>query len=122
MAASPRSPKELAGLLDSLRANIAQVFLGKPESIRLALVALLADGHLLLEDVPGVGKTLLAKAISRSLGCTFHRVQFTPDLLPGDLIGTSVFNQSSGQFVFQAGPLFAQVVLADEINRATPRT
>src|SRR5207248_8145411 len=98
------------------------VLLGKPDVIRLALVALLAEGHLLIEDVPGVGKTLLAKALARSLDCTFHRIQFTPDLLPSDLLGTSVFHQGSGRFVFQPGPLFAHVVLADEINRATPRT
>jgi MoxR-like ATPase len=98
------------------------VLLGKPDVIRMALVGLLAEGHLLIEDVPGVGKTLLAKALARSLDCTFHRIQFTPDLLPSDLIGTSVFHQPSGSFIFQPGPLFAQVVLADEINRATPRT
>ena len=110
------------GPLARLQENIGAVFLGKPEVIRLALTCLLADGHLLLEDVPGVGKTLLAKALARSLACSFHRIQFTPDLLPGDLLGTSVFHQPSGQFVFQPGPIFAQVVLADEINRATPRT
>jgi MoxR-like ATPase len=108
--------------IDRLRANLSGVLLGKAEVIDLALVALLAEGHLLIEDVPGVGKTLLAKALARSLDCTFHRIQFTPDLLPSDLIGTSVFQQPTGQFVFQPGPLFAQVVLADEINRATPRT
>jgi MoxR-like ATPase len=117
-----RPPAELSKLLAVLRDNIAGVFLGKPEAIRYALVVLLADGHLLLEDVPGVGKTLLAKAMAKSLACSFHRIQFTPDLLPGDLIGTSVFHQPTGQFVFQPGPVFAQVVLADEINRATPRT
>jgi MoxR-like ATPase len=108
--------------LERLRANVASVFLGKPEVIHFALAALLAEGHLLIEDVPGIGKTLLAKALARSLGCSFHRIQFTPDLLPSDLLGTSVFHQGSGAFVFQPGPLFAQVVLADEINRATPRT
>jgi MoxR-like ATPase len=109
-------------LLERLHGNVAGVLLGKPEVIRLALVTLLAEGHLLIEDVPGIGKTLLAKALARSLGCSFHRIQFTPDLLPSDLLGTSVFHQGTGSFVFQPGPLFAQVVLADEINRATPRT
>jgi MoxR-like ATPase len=114
----PRS----ADPLERLRANIASVFLGKPDVIQWMLVTLLADGHLLIEDVPGIGKTLLAKALASSLGCTCHRIQFTPDLLPSDLIGTSVFHQASGEFVFKPGPLFAQVVLADEINRTTPRT
>ncbi|MHB1424156.1 MAG: AAA family ATPase [Gemmataceae bacterium] len=109
-------------LLAKLENNVASVFLGKGEIIRLALVALLAEGHLLIEDVPGIGKTLLAKALARSLGCSFHRIQFTPDLLPSDLLGTSVFHQGTGAFVFQPGPLFTQVVLADEINRASPRT
>jgi MoxR-like ATPase len=109
-------------LLEQVRANIARVLIGKPEVIQMALVTLLAEGHLLIEDVPGIGKTLLAKAIARSLDCSFHRIQFTPDLLPSDLIGTMVFHQPSGEFVFKEGPLFTQVVLADEINRATPRT
>ncbi len=113
---------EAMQLLAELENNVASVFLGKPEIIRLSVVALLAEGHLLIEDVPGIGKTLLAKALARSLGCSFHRIQFTPDLLPSDLLGTSVFHQGAGSFVFQPGPLFAQVVLADEINRATPRT
>jgi MoxR-like ATPase len=122
-AASPGlSTADVARLLGRLHDNVAQVLLGKPELIRLAVVALLAEGHLLLEDVPGVGKTLLAKALARSLDCTFHRIQFTPDLLPSDLIGTSIYHQATGKFVFQPGPIFAQIVLADEINRATPRT
>src|SRR5262249_14142317 len=111
-----------AAAIERLRANIASVLLGKPEAIQIVLVCLLAEGHLLIEDVPGIGKTLLAKALANSLGCTFHRIQFTPDLLPSDLIGTSVFHQNTGEFVFKPGPLFAQVVLADEINRTTPRT
>ncbi len=109
-----RSPRELAGLLEALRANIGRVFLGKPEVVRLAAVALLADGHLLLDDVPGVGKTLLAKALARSLACKFSRIQFTPDLLPGDLIGVTIYRAQTGEFVFQPGPVFAEVVLADE--------
>jgi MoxR-like ATPase len=115
----PAAPAELFG---RLRDNIGTVFLGKPEVIQFALVALLAEGHLLIEDVPGIGKTLLARALARSLDCPCHRIQFTPDLLPSDLLGTSVFHQASGEFVFKPGPLFAPVILADEINRATPRT
>lgn len=111
-----------AALVQRLAGNITHVFLGKPEVVKLALVTLLADGHLLIEDVPGIGKTLLAKALARSLDCAFHRIQFTPDLLPSDLIGTSVYNQQTGEFVFKPGPLFANIALADEINRATPRT
>ena len=117
----PKLP-DLAGMLARLSDNIAGVFLGKPEVVRLAVVALLAEGHLLLEDVPGVGKTLLAKALARSLDCRFSRIQFTPDLLPGDLIGVTIYREKTGEFVFQPGPLFAELLLADEINRATPRT
>src|SRR5580698_5311163 len=113
MSESPRSQKELATLLEALRANIGQVFLGKPEVIRLVLVGLLADGHLLLEDVPGVGKTLLAKALSRSLACKFSRIQFTPDLLPSDLTGVTIYREKTGEFIFQPGPIFTEIVLAD---------
>lgn len=108
--------------LTELRDTVTSVFLGKAEAVKLALVTLLAQGHLLIEDVPGLGKTLLAKSLARSLGCAFHRIQFTPDLLPSDLLGTTVYQQNAGAFVFQPGPIFTQIVLADEINRATPRT
>ena len=118
----PQPPAELAQLVETLRENVAGVFLGKPEVIRFAIIALLADGHLLLEDVPGVGKTLLAKALAKSLECKFSRIQFTPDLLPGDLLGTNILNQRESKFEFAPGPIFSQVIVADEINRATPRT
>lgn len=108
--------------LKKLTDNIGSVFIGKPDSIQYTLVVLLAEGHLLIEDVPGIGKTLLAKALARSLDCAFHRIQFTPDLLPSDLTGTSVYHQQSSEFVFRPGPIFTNIVLADEINRATPRT
>ncbi|MEZ6139543.1 MAG: MoxR family ATPase [Zavarzinella sp.] len=108
--------------LQQLVTNITSVVLGKIEVVRLGVIALLADGHILLEDVPGVGKTLLAKAFAKSIDASFHRVQFTPDLLPADLLGTNVLDQKAGEFRFMPGPLFSQVVLADEVNRATPRT
>lgn len=95
---------------------------GKSDVIELVLVALLADGHILMEDVPGVGKTMMARAIARSLGCEFQRIQFTPDLLPSDVTGVSVYNQQIGEFQFRPGPILSQIVLADEVNRATPRT
>lgn len=105
-----------------LRENIQKVIVGKADVIDLALIAVLCEGHLLLEDVPGTGKTTLAKTIAASLGCTFRRVQFTPDLLPSDLTGIYYFNQKSQEFEYRPGPLMAQILLADEINRATPRT
>jgi MoxR-like ATPase len=111
-----------AELVQRLERNIARVIRGKPAAIRNAVLALLARGHLLIEDVPGVGKTTLARALALSIGGTFHRIQFTSDLLPSDILGVSVLDTPSGQFVFRPGPLFANVVLADEINRTTPRT
>jgi MoxR-like ATPase len=103
-------------------ANVERVIVGKHDVVRLALVALVCQGHILIEDVPGTGKTVLAKAIARSLGCSFRRIQFTPDLLPSDVTGLSIYNQRSQEFEFRPGPIMAQVVLADEINRATPKT
>jgi len=105
-----------------LISNIERVIMGKREAIRLAVIALLADGHLLIEDVPGVAKTMLARSLARSLGATFRRIQCTPDLLPTDITGLSVFNQKTGEFEFNPGPVMANIVLADEINRAPPRT
>ena len=107
---------------EQIRANVAQVIIGKLDVIDLLLVALLSDGHVLLEDVPGMGKTVLAKSLARSLGATFQRVQGTPDLLPTDIIGVSYYDQKQNEFVFRNGPLFAQILLVDEINRTTPRT
>jgi MoxR-like ATPase len=109
-------------LVDRVQSNIARVLRGKPDVIRLAVVGLLAEGHVLIEDVPGVGKTLLARALARSIGGTFRRIQFTPDLLPSDIIGTNIFNAQSSSFSFKPGPIFANIILADEVNRTTPRT
>jgi MoxR-like ATPase len=103
-------------------ANVEKVIVGKRAEVQLAVVALLCQGHVLIEDVPGVGKTMLAKALARSVGCTFKRVQFTPDLLPSDITGVSIYNQKSQEFEFRAGPVITQILLADEINRATPKT
>jgi len=102
--------------------NVEKVIVGKGDVVDLTIVALLCEGHILLEDVPGIGKTVLAKSIAKSLGCSFHRIQCTPDLLPTDITGTYIFNQKTSDFEFRAGPIMAQVVLTDEINRATPRT
>ena len=107
---------------DKVLANVERVIVGKHNEVRLALVALLCRGHLLIEDVPGTGKTVLAKAIARSLSCSFRRIQFTPDLLPSDVSGLSIYNQKTQEFEFRPGPIMSQVVLADEINRATPKT
>jgi len=107
---------------DRVSNNVEQVIVGKRRAVDLVLIALLCRGHVLLEDVPGVGKTVLAKSIARSIGCTFKRIQFTPDLLPSDVTGVSIYNQATGQFEFRPGPVVAQIVLADEINRATPKT
>jgi MoxR-like ATPase len=112
----------VAATAGKIIANIERVIVGKKQQVSLALVAYFCEGHILLEDVPGVAKTMLARAIARSLGCTFKRVQCTPDLLPTDITGVSVFNQKTTEFEFRSGPIFAQIVLADEINRATPRT
>ena len=109
-------------MIAALEANIGRVLLGKSESIRLAVVALLAQGHLLIEDAPGVGKTVLAKALAKCLNCGFQRLQFTPDLLPSDILGSSVYLPNRGEFEFRPGPIFTNVLLADEINRTTPRT
>ncbi|MBX3014015.1 MAG: MoxR family ATPase [Caldilineaceae bacterium] len=109
-------------LAQRVRANVAQVIVGKDEVIDLLLVALFCEGHVLLEDVPGIGKTTLAKTVARSIGAHFQRIQFTPDLLPSDITGVSIYNQQSQQFEYRAGPIMAQILLADEINRAGPRT
>jgi MoxR-like ATPase len=105
-----------------VRENVERVIVGKGDVVELAIVAVLCEGHILFEDVPGLGKTVLAKSLARSLGCSFRRIQCTPDLLPSDITGTYIFNQKTADFEFRAGPIMSQVVLADEINRATPRT
>lgn len=109
-------------LSQKLEKNLSEVIIGKSETIRLIVIALLSQGHLLIEDVPGVGKTMLARSLAKSLGCRFKRIQFTPDMLPSDVTGVSIYNQNTREFEYRPGPLMAQIVLADEINRATPKT
>ena len=114
--------EDARAVVEEVARSVERVISGKPEAVRLSLVALLAEGHLLIEDVPGVGKTMLAKALARSIDCTMHRIQFTPDLLPGDVTGVSVFDQRTHAFEFRPGAVFANIVLGDEINRASPKT
>ena len=118
----PQDWQRFAARFHEIEANVEQVVRGKHEEIRLALTAMIAEGHLLIEDVPGVGKTMLAKAIARSVDCSFRRIQFTPDLLPTDITGVNVFNQEQRDFEFKPGAVFANIVLGDEINRASPKT
>jgi len=118
----PQEWQRFAASFHGIEENVERVVRGKHREIRLALVALIAEGHLLIEDVPGVGKTMLAKAIARSIDCSFRRIQFTPDLLPTDVTGVNVFNQEHGDFEFKPGAIFANIVLGDEINRASPKT
>ncbi|MEO7442570.1 MAG: AAA family ATPase, partial [Acidimicrobiales bacterium] len=113
---------EFADTFEAIVANVGQVIQGKSEAIRLSVCCLVAEGHLLIEDVPGVGKTTLAKAIAASLGCSWHRIQFTPDLLPSDVTGVTVYSRTNGSFEFRPGGIFANIVLGDEINRASPKT
>ncbi|MGA9190164.1 MAG: MoxR family ATPase [Anaerolineales bacterium] len=113
---------DIKTLADRVVENIEKVIVGKADSVRLTVVGLLCQGHLLIEDVPGTGKTMLAKSLARSLGCSFNRIQFTPDMLPSDVTGVSIFNQKAQEFEFRPGPIMAQIVLTDEINRATPKT
>ncbi|MDQ2906902.1 MAG: MoxR family ATPase [Ktedonobacteraceae bacterium] len=117
-----QSVQDLAAAVQRVIANVENVIVGKAEPVAFSLIAVICRGHVLIEDVPGVGKTVLTKSIARSIGCTFKRIQFTPDLLPSDVTGTSIYNQKTGNFEFRPGPIMAQIVLADEINRATPKT
>jgi MoxR-like ATPase len=114
--------KEIKIFADILIKNIERVIVGKRESVEMAIISLLSQGHLLIDDVPGVGKTMLARSLAQSIGCSFGRIQFTPDMLPSDITGVSIFNQVKNEFEYRPGPIIAEVVLADEINRATPKT
>jgi len=117
-----QSVQDLATAVQRVINNVEKVIVGKAESVAFSLIAVICNGHVLIEDVPGVGKTVLTKAIAKSIGCTFKRLQFTPDLLPSDVTGVSIYNQKTGNFEFRPGPIMAQIVLADEVNRATPKT
>src|SRR5213080_5216243 len=117
-----QSVQDLATAVQRVVANVEKVIVGKGESVAFSLIAVICHGHVLIEDVPGVGKTVLTKAIARSIGCSFKRIQFTPHLLPSDVTRVSIYNQRTSEFEFRAGPIVANVVLADEINRATPKT
>jgi MoxR-like ATPase len=117
-----QSVQDLATAVQRVVGNVERVIVGKAEPVAFSLIAVICHGHVLIEDVPGVGKTVLTKAIARSIGCTFKRIQFTPDLLPSDVTGVSIYNQKTGNFEYRPGPIMAQIVLADEINRATPKT
>jgi MoxR-like ATPase len=118
----PAGLADVAELANGIAANVQRVLVGKPDVVRIALITLLSEGHLLVEDVPGVGKTTLAKALARTIDCSVSRVQFTPDLLPGDITGMSIYNRQTSEFEFRPGPIFANIVIADEINRASPKT
>lgn len=117
-----QSVQQIAEVVQRVTANVERVIIGKGDAVRLTLISVLCRGHVLIEDVPGVGKTVLTKAVAKSIGCTFKRIQFTPDLMPRDVTGVSIFNQKTGNFEFRPGPIMSQFVLADEVNRATPKT
>jgi MoxR-like ATPase len=117
-----QSVQDLATAVQRVVGNVERVIMGKADAVAFSLIAVICRGHILIEDVPGVGKTVLTKAIARSIGCTFKRIQFTPDLLPSDITGVSIYNQKTGNFEYRPGPIMSQIVLADEINRATPKT
>lgn len=119
-ARQPAAP--VKEIVERISRNVGQVILGKNNEVRLTILGILCRGHILLEDIPGVGKTMLAKSLARAVGCSFNRIQFTPDMLPSDITGVSIFNPKTREFEFRAGPIMAQIVLADEINRATPKT